>query len=82
MEFMRKRREKRYELAQMAVDQNEGREGQNERDIGFVLGETITVSSGRRNTGPWNRIQGVRRGSGLPVLRSGGLAWAALLGVQ
>ena len=40
------------------------------------------VSSGRRNTGPWNRIQGVRRGSGLPVLRSGGLAWAALLGVQ
>ena len=42
MEFMRKRREKRDELAQMAVDQNEGREGQNERDIGFVLGETIT----------------------------------------
>ena len=42
MEFMRKRREKRDELDQMAVDQNEGREGQNERDIGFVLGETIT----------------------------------------
>lgn len=42
MEFMRKRREKRDELDQMAVDQNEGREGQNERDIRCVLNETIT----------------------------------------
>ena len=42
MEFMRKRRENRNEMMKMAAAQNEAREGQNERDVGCVLGETIT----------------------------------------
>ena len=46
MEFMRKRRENRNEMMKMAAAQNEAREGQNERDVGCVLNETITWRPG------------------------------------